>query len=72
MTTTPVRHLGVKIARIMLVTAGLLLLPVMARAQNDIKIRDLTSAEGALPVRLVGYGLAVGLDVTGPFKARCL
>ena len=65
MTTTHVRHLGVKIARTILVTAGLLLLPVMARAQNDIKIRDLTSAEGALPVRLVGYGLAVGLDGTG-------
>lgn len=36
-----------------------------AQAQNDIKIRDLTSAEGALPVRLVGYGLAIGLDGTG-------
>ncbi|WP_310572184.1 flagellar basal body P-ring protein FlgI [Gemmatimonas sp.] len=65
MTTMQVRHLGFKIVRTMLVTAGLLLLPVMARAQNDIKIRDLTSAEGALPVRLVGYGLAVGLDGTG-------
>jgi flagellar P-ring protein precursor FlgI len=65
MTTTHVRHLGAKIARTVLVTAGLLLLPVIARAQNDIKIRDLTSAEGALPVRLVGYGLAVGLDGTG-------
>lgn len=65
MTTTPVRHLGLKIARTILVATGLLLLPVMARAQNDIKIRDLTSAEGALPVRLVGYGLAVGLDGTG-------
>ncbi|WP_309671643.1 flagellar basal body P-ring protein FlgI [Gemmatimonas sp.] len=65
MTTMQVRHLGLKIVRTMLVTAGLLLLPVMARAQNDVKIRDLTSAEGALPVRLVGYGLAVGLDGTG-------
>ena len=43
----------------------LLLMPTTASAQNDIKIRDLTSAEGALPVRLVGYGLAVGLDNTG-------
>lgn len=65
MTTYHARRIGVKIARTMLVTAGLLLLPVLARAQNDIKIRDLTSAEGALPVRLVGYGLAVGLDGTG-------
>ena len=45
--------------------AGLLLAPALAHAQNDVKIRDLTSAEGALPVRLVGYGLAVGLDGTG-------
>ncbi len=65
MTTTRARHLGVKIVRTVLVTAGLLLLPVIARAQNDSKIRDLTTAEGALPVRLVGYGLAVGLDGTG-------
>lgn len=65
MTIIHMRHLGVRIARTVLVTAGLLLLPVIARAQNDIKIRDLTSAEGALPVRLVGYGLAVGLDGTG-------
>lgn len=65
MTTIQARHLGVNIVRTILVTASLLLLPVMARAQNDIKIRDLTSAEGALPVRLVGYGLAIGLDGTG-------
>ncbi len=65
MTTMQARHLGAKIVRAVLVTAALLLLPVMARAQNDIKIRDLTSAEGALPVRLVGYGLAIGLDGTG-------
>jgi flagellar P-ring protein precursor FlgI len=65
MTTTHVRQLGVSMARTVFATAALLLLPVNARAQNDIKIRDLTSAEGALPVRLVGYGLAVGLDGTG-------
>jgi len=39
--------------------------PALARAQGDVKIRDLTSPEGALPVRLVGYGLVVGLDGTG-------
>ena len=44
---------------------ALVLLPVLARAQADVKIRDLTSPEGALPVRLVGYGLAIGLDGTG-------
>lgn len=43
----------------------LLLMPAVAFAQNDVRIRDVTSTEGALPVRLVGYGLAVGLDNTG-------
>lgn len=43
----------------------LLLLPAMARAQSDAKIRDLTNAENALPVRLMGYGLVVGLDGSG-------
>ncbi len=45
--------------------AALALLPLSAHAQADVKIRDLTSPEGALPVRLVGYGLVVGLDGTG-------
>lgn len=44
---------------------ALVVVPVLARAQADVKIRDLTSPEGALPVRLVGYGLAIGLDGTG-------
>lgn len=52
-------------ARLLLITAALLLLPALARAQGDVKIRDLTSPEGALPVRLVGYGLVIGLDGTG-------
>jgi flagellar P-ring protein FlgI len=42
-----------------------LCLPLVVQAQNDVKIRDLTTPEGALPVRLVGYGLVVGLDGTG-------
>lgn len=54
-----------RVTRLMLVAAASLLLPVLARAQGDVKIRDLTSPEGALPVRLVGYGLVVGLDGTG-------
>lgn len=56
------------INRMMATLAGLTLVLApcaAASAQNDVKIRDLTSAEGALPVRLVGYGLAVGLDGTG-------
>ncbi len=45
--------------------AALALLSSQARAQNGVRIRDVTAAEGAMPVRLVGYGLAVGLDGTG-------
>jgi flagellar P-ring protein precursor FlgI len=40
-------------------------LPNAAANAQDIKIRDLTIAEGAAPIRLVGYGLAVGLDGSG-------
>jgi hypothetical protein len=36
-----------------------------AAEAQEAKIRDLTIAEGAAPIRLVGYGLAVGLDGTG-------
>ena len=42
-----------------------LLLPAIVHAQAEVKIRDLTTAEGALPVRLIGYGLVTGLDGTG-------
>ena len=65
MSTFPGRVPRVRVARLTLLTAALLLLPVLARAQGDVKIRDITSPEGALPVRLVGYGLVVGLDGTG-------
>jgi flagellar P-ring protein precursor FlgI len=40
-------------------------LPSSLAAQAEARIRDLTTAEGALPVRLMGYGLVVGLDGTG-------
>jgi len=43
---------------------ALLLLPASARAQ-DVRIRDIAIAERDVPVRLVGYGLVVGLDGTG-------
>ncbi|MEP6781949.1 MAG: flagellar basal body P-ring protein FlgI [Gemmatimonadaceae bacterium] len=51
--------------RKLLLTALVLLLPAIVHAQGDIKIRDLTTQEGALPVRLIGYGLVTGLDGTG-------
>ena len=57
--------LGLRRVRTAVLLLGLALRPNSAHAQNDIKIRDLTNPEGALPVRLVGYGLAVGLDGTG-------
>ena len=39
--------------------------PTALLAQGETRILDLTTPEGALPVRLVGYGLVVGLDNTG-------
>jgi flagellar P-ring protein precursor FlgI len=61
-----VAHDTVRLLRTVAAAIALLLLtPSLVVAQNDVKIRDLTQAEGALPVRLVGYGLAVGLDNTG-------
>ena len=42
-----------------------LLAPTALCAQAEARIRDLTTAEGAMPVRLMGYGLVVGLDGTG-------
>jgi len=55
----------VRRTRMALAIIAALLLPVIVHAQVDVKIRDLTSPEGALPIRLVGYGLVVGLDGTG-------
>jgi flagellar P-ring protein FlgI len=43
-----------------------LLLASVAMAQGqEARVRDLTVAAGDIPVRLVGYGLVVGLDGTG-------
>jgi flagellar P-ring protein precursor FlgI len=35
------------------------------RAQEMIRVRDLTIEDKAIPVRLLGYGLVIGLDGTG-------
>lgn len=40
-----------------------MLLPVQATAQ--VRVSDLTVNDGDIPVRLMGYGLVVGLDGTG-------
>lgn len=57
--------------------AALALLAVIASgaAAQETKIRDLTIMEGSVPVRLMGYGLVVGLGgtgdrVTGGFSSR--
>ncbi len=41
------------------------LLPLQVSGQITTRIKDLTVIEGDVPVRLVGYGLVVGLDGTG-------
>lgn len=58
------------VTRAALVAASMML-PIAAQAQPaaptgaEVRIRDLTNPEGSVPVRLVGYGLVVGLDGTG-------
>jgi flagellar P-ring protein precursor FlgI len=46
------------------IVAALVVCALPARAQ-DVRIRDLTVEDRAVPVRLMGYGLVVGLDNTG-------
>lgn len=43
----------------------LLFTAVPASAQEMIRVRDLTIVDKAIPVRLMGYGLVIGLDGTG-------
>lgn len=45
--------------------AVLLGAPHRPLAAQEVRIRDLTRQESELPMRLVGYGLVVGLDGTG-------
>lgn len=45
---------------VMLLTPGSLL-----SAQEMIRVRDLTIEDKAIPIRLMGYGLVIGLDGTG-------
>lgn len=46
-------------------TALLLALAVAAPLSAQTRVRDVTSHEGDVPIRLVGYGLVVGLTGTG-------
>lgn len=60
-----VRRIGGWLPGIVALAAALLtVLPGVGSAQ-DIRIRDLTIQEQAVPVRLMGYGLVIGLDGTG-------
>lgn len=62
----PLQHLSPRRRLVvMLLALVVLVVPALVHAQGDVKIRDLTTAEGALPVRLVGYGLVIGLENTG-------
>lgn len=49
---------------ITLALATFALLPFQVSAQ-DARVRDITITDGATPVRLLGYGIVVGLDGTG-------
>ncbi|MEO8563718.1 MAG: flagellar basal body P-ring protein FlgI [bacterium] len=54
--------------RAALLVAALLAAPVLLASPlvaQDVRIRDLTVEDRAVPVRLMGYGLVVGLDNTG-------
>lgn len=46
-------------------TISLLVAATPLRAQEMIHVRDLTIEDKAIPVRLMGYGLVIGLDGTG-------
>lgn len=48
-----------------LTAVALFCVPWGVQAQLPTRIKDLTVIEGDVPVRLVGYGLVVGLDGTG-------
>lgn len=44
---------------------GVLAAAAAPAAAQDVRVRDLTLADATVPVRLMGYGLVVGLDGTG-------
>lgn len=52
-------------ARSVTLTAMLLAAASTLNAQEMIRIRDLTIEDKAIPVRLMGYGLVIGLDGSG-------
>ena len=60
------RKIAVSETITLLAIAGALsLLSSTLRAQEMIRVRDLTIEDKAIPIRLLGYGLVIGLDGTG-------
>lgn len=62
--STFVRRLAAVLAVLLTLCFGHLAQP-RAAAGQDVRISDLTIQEAAVPVRLMGYGLVMGLDGTG-------
>lgn len=57
--------LGMRIGRFLPLIILLALIPFRSGTAQETRIRDLTTMGREIPVRLVGYGLVVGLDGTG-------
>lgn len=57
--------LGARLVRGTLALLALSTFPRSVAGAQQARVRDLTLADGAMPVRLVGYGIVVGLDATG-------
>ena len=58
-------HDAFEIAVLIAVLVIALLVGAAPAGAQDVRIRDLTVEDRAVPVRLMGYGLVVGLDNTG-------
>jgi len=55
----------VRVTTAIVAVAGLTVGVSTTATAQDVRIRDITVADGAVPVRIVGYGIVVGLDGTG-------
>lgn len=63
--TTARRRSWRSLKRAIAVTISTFIALTPLKAQEMINVRDLTIADKAVPVRLMGYGLVIGLDGTG-------
>ena len=60
-----VRNGAGRFAMALVLAAAAVAVHADAGAAQDVRVRDLTIQEQSVPVRLMGYGLVVGLDGTG-------